>query len=181
VLDFRLLGPLEVVSDGAPIPLQRPQQQALLALLLVRRGETVSTDWLIENLWPTPPAAARPSLQNSISQLRKSLGRDVVVTRPEGYMLAVEAEQTDLGRFERLVTEGRAAEAAAERAAKLREGLALWRGSALAGVPAAALADAEAARLEDLRWTWCPTPLLRIARVSRSVCAATATISCELP
>jgi DNA-binding SARP family transcriptional activator len=152
MLGFRILGPLEIVADGEHVVLPRPKQQELLALLLMRRGETVSTDWLLENLWAgAPPAEARASLQNYVSQLRKALGPDVLVTRAPGYVLAVKPEQTDVGRFERLVEEGCAAERPAERAAKLREGLALWRGSALTEAPQSAFAEVEAARLEELR------------------------------
>ena len=130
MLEFRILGPLEVLADGKPVAL-RKKQRALLTLLLLRAGEVVSTDELIEELWAgRPPATARDALQNYVSQLRKALGSDVIVTRDPGYLLEATPEQTDLGRFEKLVGESRGEDAEA-RAAKLREALGLWRGTPL--------------------------------------------------
>ena len=77
-----------------------------------------------------PPATARDALQNYVSQLRKALGSDVLLTRDPGYLLEATPEQIDLGRFERLLGEARGGDAEA-RAAKLREALGLWRGQPL--------------------------------------------------
>ena len=146
-----MLGPLEVLVDGEPVSLPRKKQRALLALLLLRAGEAVSTDELIEELWAgQPPATAKDALQNYVSQLRKALGAEVIVTRDPGYALEVTAEQTDLGRFERLVAEARGEEANA-CAAKLREALGLWRGPPLADLAYEAFTGLEMARLEELR------------------------------
>ena len=106
--DFRILGPLEVVGDHGSIALGGQKQRALLGLLLMRAGEVVATDRLVDQLWGEhPPKTATTSLQNLVSQLRKLLGPDLLVTRPPGYVLHVEAERVDLGRFERLVAEAR--------------------------------------------------------------------------
>ena len=146
-----MLGPLEVLADGEPVSLPRKKQRALLALLLLRAGEVVSTDELIEELWAgKPPATAKDALQNYVSQLRKALGPEVIVTRDPGYVLEATAEQTDLGRFERLVAEARAEDANA-RAAKLREALGLWRGPPLADLAYESFTGLEVARLEELR------------------------------
>jgi DNA-binding SARP family transcriptional activator len=151
MLEFRILGPLEVVADGEAVSLPRKKQRALLALLLLRAGEAVSTDELIEELWAgKPPVTARDALQNYVSQLRKALGPEVIVTRDPGYLLEATAEQTDLGRFERLVAEARREDAKA-RAEKLREALGLWRGPPLADLAYESFTGLEVARLDELR------------------------------
>ena len=95
VVEFRILGPLEVVDDDRAVMLGGQKQRALLGLLLVRAGQVVSTDKLVEGLWgEEPPKAAKNSLQNLVVQLRKLLGQDALVTRPPGYVLQVESGQT---------------------------------------------------------------------------------------
>ena len=86
MIEFRILGPLEVVADdGEPLVLGAPKQRALLALLLFDAGRAVSTDHLIDALWgEQPPKTAGTSLQNFVSQLRKVLGPDRIVTKPPG-------------------------------------------------------------------------------------------------
>jgi DNA-binding SARP family transcriptional activator len=149
-LEFRILGPLEVSDGGRPIVVGRPRDRALLAALLLRAGEVVSIDRLVDALWgEQPPRTARAALHNSVSALRKLLGPDVVVRRPPGYLLDVSPEQIDLRRFERLVEE--ASGAASADCARLREALALWRGPPLDDVSFEAFAQAEIARLEELR------------------------------
>jgi DNA-binding SARP family transcriptional activator len=92
-VNFRLLGPLEVVEDGRTIPLPRRKSRALLALLLLRANEVVSTDRLVDELWgERPPKTAVASLQNAVSRLRKALGRDLIVSRPPGYELRIEPD-----------------------------------------------------------------------------------------
>ena len=150
MLDFRILGPLEVLA-GAPIAISGRNQRSLLTLLLLRVNETVSAERLINEMWgEQPPKSAAASLQNTVSQLRKLLGPGVLVTRAPGYLLALESDQLDLGRFERLVGTARAA-LPADRARLLREALALWRGPALADSELEFFAQDEARRLEDLR------------------------------
>jgi predicted ATPase/DNA-binding SARP family transcriptional activator len=114
----------------------------------------VSADRLVEDLWgDDPPGNPVNTLQGRVSALRRALGpggAGLVVTRPPGYVLEVEAGQVDAARFERLVAEaGRAAGAAAARL--LEEALGLWRGPALAEFADQPWARAEAARLEELR------------------------------
>ena len=152
MLEFRILGPLEVLADGEPVAL-RKKQRALLTLLLLRAGEVVSTDELIEELWAgRPPATARDALQNYVSQLRKALGPDVLVTREPGYVLEAAPEQTDLARFEQLLGEARGGDAE-KRAAKLRAALGLWRGTPLWDLAYESFTGVEATRLEELRAT----------------------------
>jgi DNA-binding SARP family transcriptional activator len=154
VAGFRLLGPLEAVGDdGGPLALGGQNQRAVLALLLLRANHVVSTDFLIDALWgENPPRTATTSLQNSISALRKLLGPDALVTRAPGYMLVLGDDDLDLTRFERLVAEARALEPE-ERAAKLAEALALWRGDPLSDAGFEPAVEAEIRRLEELRTT----------------------------
>ena len=149
--DFRILGSLEVVGAEGPLTLGGQKQRALLGLLLLHAGEAVSTDRIVDELWSEqPPRTATTSLQNFVSQLRKLLGPDVLVTKPPGYLLRVEPDRLDVARFERLLAEARRAEPD-ERARKLRDALALWRGPPLADLAYETFAQGEIRRLEELR------------------------------
>jgi DNA-binding SARP family transcriptional activator len=151
VVEFRILGPLEVVADGVGIALGGQKQRALLALLLLGRGDVVSTDRLVEELWgEAAPRTAHTSLQNFVSQLRKVLGSDVLETRAPGYRLRISPDQLDAARFERLLAHAREGDAA-RRAKLLREALALWRGPPLADFAYEPFVQDEARRLEELR------------------------------
>lgn len=149
---FRILGPLEVVEDGHPLALGGPRQRALLAILLLRVNQVVSSDRLIDELWgeSAPPTAAK-AVQVYVSKLRKQIGVKKLVTRAPGYMLVLDESELDLSRFERLVAQARLEPARA--AELLREALALWSGAPLADLEYEAFAQAEIARLEELRLT----------------------------
>jgi DNA-binding SARP family transcriptional activator len=149
-LEFRILGLLEVLENGHQVPLGGSKQRALLASLLLHANEVVSRDRLIDELWgASPPETAPTALQVYVSQLRKALGRDLIVTQPPGYLVRVSDGELDLHRFERLVATARG-EAPAEAARLLREGLALWRGAPLAELDDS-VGRAERARLEEQR------------------------------
>ena len=151
-VEFRILGPLEVVEHGRPLALGGVRQRALLALLLTRANEVVSTDRLIDELWgDRAPKTAGNALQYHVSRLRKLLAPgDAIVTMHPGYMVRVGPDELDLLCFERLVEEGQ--RSPPEGAAKLlREALALWRGPALADVAHESFAQGEILRLEELR------------------------------
>ena len=149
--EFRILGPLEVSIDDRTVPLGGQKQRALLAILLVDAGHVVSTDRLVNALWgENPPRTAVTSLQNFISQLRKLLGPETLETKAPGYRLQVGAGELDLDRFRSLV-EGARAAPVEERSARLREALALWRGTALADFAFEAWATNEIGRLAELR------------------------------
>jgi DNA-binding SARP family transcriptional activator len=151
VMEFRILGPLEVQIDGAALPLRGSKQRALLAALLLRANRVVSSEQLIDELWgEQPPDTAPNTLQVYVSNLRKTLGRDVVVTQPPGYLVRAGVDELDAVRFERLVAESHDLPAA-EAAPRLREALALWRGPALADFAYEPFAQTEIARLEELR------------------------------
>jgi DNA-binding SARP family transcriptional activator/tetratricopeptide (TPR) repeat protein len=159
-LEFRILGPLEVYSEGHPVPLRGVRQRALLAILLLNAGEAVSTDRLIDLLWgEAPPEGARKALSVRISQLRKRLdpaGRAerAIVTRAPGYAIDVGPEQLDLTRFEHLTAAGREALGAGDpmtASERLSAALGLWRGAPLADFAFEPFAQADIARLEELR------------------------------
>src|SRR5262249_62319495 len=106
-VEFRVLGALEVYEEGRAISLGGARQRALLAILLTRVNEVVSADRLIDQLWgEQPPRTPLNALQYLVSQLRKALGADRIVTRPPGYAIRVEPGELDLERFERLTMEG---------------------------------------------------------------------------
>jgi YVTN family beta-propeller protein len=159
MIDYRILGPLEVSADGRVIEVGGPRLRALLVVLLLRANEPVPRDVLVHELWgEQPPAGAQHSLDVYVSRLRKSLDTaangPVVVTRPGAYSLRLAEEQLDAHRFERLVAEGKAALGANEpgqAAAALRAALTLWRGPALADLVNGHGPRVEAARLEELR------------------------------
>jgi DNA-binding SARP family transcriptional activator len=146
------LGPLEVVEHGHALPLGGARQRTLLALLLTRPNEVVSTDRLIDELWGArPPRTAANALQYHVSQLRKALApHDAIATQEPGYLIRVGPDELDLFRFEALVRDAQQAppELAAQR---LRDALDLWRGPALAELAHESFAQIEIPRLEELR------------------------------
>jgi WD40 repeat protein/DNA-binding SARP family transcriptional activator len=156
-LDFRLLGPLEVVGDsGRGVSIGKGRQRALLALLILRANELVATDRLVEELWgESPPPTAQRMLHNQVSALRSALGRNGrLETLGSAYRLNVDPGERDVDRFEELLASGRARmetdpEGAAER---FRQALELWRGPPLADLFYEPFAQTEIARLEERRW-----------------------------
>jgi YVTN family beta-propeller protein len=157
-MDFRILGPLEVLDEERVLDVGGGKQRAVLALLLLHPNEVVSSDRLVEGLWPVdPPPSAAKIVQAHISRLRKALdgaGEGVLLTRGRGYVLRVAPGELDRDRFEALLEQGRAALAAdqAERAERtLRDALALWRGPPLADFAYDSFAQEEIGRLEELQ------------------------------
>ncbi|WP_422771084.1 BTAD domain-containing putative transcriptional regulator [Plantactinospora sp. WMMC1484] len=156
---LRVLGPIEADVHGQQIDLGGPKQRAALALLVIGRGEAVSIDRLIEQLWRgEPPPRAIASLQAFVSNLRRLLEPDrprrapatVLVTVPPGYALRLPEEAVDAWRFERAVRQAREAPPGQARQL-LDEALGWWRGAAYAEVADEAWAAAEIARLTELR------------------------------
>jgi DNA-binding SARP family transcriptional activator len=155
---FRILGPVEAWTGTGWAEISAPKQRSLLATLLVYPGQPVSTDVLSEEVWPDgPPARAANLLSVYVHHLRKLIGDGegrVLVTRAPGYQVVLSVGELDVGQFTRRVAVGRQALADGEpsRAVELlTEALELWRGQALADVPATALIAAEAGRLEESR------------------------------
>jgi len=161
-VDIRLLGSLEVgATDVADLgaPLGGPRQRTLLGLLALRAPHVVSASALIDGIWgEDPPPSAGKTLQAHVAYLRRSLaaaGLDgLIVTRPPGYSLAVDAGHVDAHRFVDLVQRGRASIAAGALATgvdTLRAATDLWRGEVLADCPIAEWAQAEAVALQETR------------------------------
>jgi DNA-binding SARP family transcriptional activator/DNA-binding beta-propeller fold protein YncE len=159
-VEYRILGPLEVVDEGEPVPLGRLKERLVLAVLLLHANEFVSRERLIDELWgESPPATARKAVNVYVSQLRKALtrnGRDPIATADGGYRLEVDADELDLAHLRQLLASARERAAAGEldAAAKLlREALALWRGATLAGLLLESHGRGEVAQLDELRLT----------------------------
>jgi DNA-binding SARP family transcriptional activator/pimeloyl-ACP methyl ester carboxylesterase len=158
-VEFGVLGPLEVTAGGRTLELAGSRTRAVLAVLLVHANQVVSSDRLIEELWPGHPAGkAADSLQVRISELRKALRSageaERLATRSPGYLLRVTPGELDARQFEKLAAAGNAALAASDAATaaqRLDQALDLWRGPALAGLEAVPSVRAEAGRLEEER------------------------------
>jgi predicted ATPase/DNA-binding SARP family transcriptional activator len=153
-VEFRLLGPVEVVGESGAVALGGPKQRALLAELLLRRGSAVPRERLVDALWgDRPPASAISSLQVYVHGLRRAVGADRLETRGNAYRVRVEPEERDVARFERHLADARDALAGGTpgHADELLAGaLALWRGDALADLGDSPV-RAAAVTLEDLR------------------------------
>ncbi|HEX4733261.1 MAG TPA: BTAD domain-containing putative transcriptional regulator, partial [Thermoleophilaceae bacterium] len=153
-LIFRLLGPVEALRGDVPIELGGPLQRALLGCLLLRVGEVVSRERLIDDLWDeAPPSGAGRALETKVSRLRAALGSGALIAaRAGGYVIEVTPESIDAEQFARLTAE--AAKLRADDPAPARtlfaEAVALWNGEALGGVPDDLL-RAERGRLEERR------------------------------
>ena len=140
-VEFRILGPLEVVDAGEVVDVGAGKQRALLAALLLAPNRSVSKDDLIEALWgERPTETASKGLHVYISHLRKAVGRDRILTHAHGYELRTQPGELDLERFQTLVADRR-----------LDEALALWRGQPLADFAYEPFAQSEIARLSELR------------------------------
>ncbi len=154
---FGILGPLEVADEGGrALVLGGRRQRSVLAILLLHANEVVARDRLIEELWSgRPPASAATSLHAHVSRLRRALGEDRrIVTAGGGYLIRVADGELDRDRFERLAEEGGAAISAGDwglASGRLREALSLWRGPPLSDFRYESFAQAEIARLEELR------------------------------
>ncbi|NYH41857.1 DNA-binding SARP family transcriptional activator [Micromonospora jinlongensis] len=155
---------MEIITDsGTSIPLGTSKISQVLALLVARAGEVVSVDTLVEELWgDRPPKSALTTLQTYVYHARRMFAqnrltdsdRNVLLTRPPGYLLDASVDETDATRFQRLLrqgTESLHAERWEEASEQLRDALALFRGSAFASVSMGTVLSAHAANLEELR------------------------------
>jgi DNA-binding SARP family transcriptional activator len=162
-MEFRILGPLEVWDGRTLLPIPHaPRQRTLLVALLLRANQAVSVEWLTRQVWGSdPPASARVTLQNHVRRLRQivhpvnryPLFRELLVTRPPGYVFELRPDQLDLHVFHRLTAEARQwMDDNPDYAAQLlRKALGLWRGRPLADVDSESLVRNEVPRLEELR------------------------------
>jgi WD40 repeat protein/DNA-binding SARP family transcriptional activator len=156
-MDFRVLGPLEVLSDHGPVELKGRKPRAVLAYLLLHPNELVSWERVADAVWgeDVSGGSRKAVVQVNVSRIRKALGdAEVLATKGAFYELRVRPGELDTERFERSVEDGREALAAGDpesAAAHLREGLALWRGAPFADLTFEAFAQADIARLEEQR------------------------------
>jgi predicted ATPase/DNA-binding SARP family transcriptional activator len=155
VLEFRILGPLEVLRDGEPLRLGGPKQRATLAILLLGANRVVSVERLADDLYAgAPPATSVTQVQRQVSDLRRILGADTIETRPPGYVLRVDREALDLDRFEGWTRDAIEAlgRSEPEVAARLfHRALDLWRGAPLADLTYESFAQSAITHLEELR------------------------------
>ncbi|MEV6348675.1 BTAD domain-containing putative transcriptional regulator [Actinoplanes sp. NPDC051851] len=135
--EFRLLGPIRALRDGAEVALGSPQQRSTLAVLLLRRRELATLEELIDAVWgDEPPRAAVNTIRTYVSRLRRLLGADVITSAAGGYQLRVPAETIDVVRFQQHIERARTARHRGEAdlaATELHGALRLRRGLALAG------------------------------------------------
>src|SRR6184192_2349930 len=157
-MEFRILGPLEVVEDGEPVALGTLKERLVLGVLLLHANEFVSRERLIDDLWgEAPPPTARQAVNVYLSKLRKALGRagaDPIATASGGYRLHVDPERLDASRMQALVVSARESVSKGElehAAERFREALALWRGPPLAGLQLESRGRDEVAQLDELR------------------------------
>jgi DNA-binding SARP family transcriptional activator len=150
-VEFRILGPLEVIGPDGPLLLRGAKRRGLLAFLLVQRGQVISSDRLVEALGDGETGSgALGTIQTYLSQLRKILPQvgGELVTQPSGYVFDVPDDAVDAARFEAMV---RAASAEPDSGGRLRlldGALGLWRGAAL----------------EEFAWPWALTERARLER-----------------
>jgi predicted ATPase/DNA-binding SARP family transcriptional activator len=153
-MEYRVLGPLEVLDEsGQKVSLGGAMQQSVLASLLLRAGQTVALDRLVDVLWEEPPETAAKTVQVYVSRLRHQLPQGAIASRAGGYALLLNGGRLDLRAFEEAADKGRFALASGaydDAARLLRTALEFWRGPALAGLPSDALRR-EGDRLEELR------------------------------
>lgn len=157
VVEYRILGSVEVADGGLTKDLGGHRERTLLAQLLLSAGQVVSADRLAEDLWAgDPPPHSTATLRVYVSRLRRALGPGSagLVTQPPGYRMALQPGQLDAHRFEALTAQARADLAAGRpeaAAARLRQALGLWRGPALSDVADFSFARSDVVRLEEAR------------------------------
>ncbi|MFF5232858.1 BTAD domain-containing putative transcriptional regulator [Dactylosporangium sp. NPDC000521] len=182
-MEFRILGPLEVVAAGRAVPLGGPKPRAVLATLLLDADQVVSVDRLIDGVWgEDPPPSATNALQTYLSRLRRVLGPETLERHHRGYRIAICARQIDAQRFEQGVALGRET-LTADPAVTLHSvdaALTLWRGPALMDLADDPAAQAEITRLTELRQVAAELrvdALLALDRTAEAVAAASALVA----
>jgi len=157
-VEFRILGPLEVVEDGNPVALGTLKERLVLGVLLLHANGFVSRERLLDDLWgEAPPPTARKAVNVYLSKVRKSLsvaGADPITTASGGYRLNVGTQSLDASRMQVLVGSARERIAQGElegAAQELQEALSLWRGPTLAGLQLESRGHDEVAQLDELR------------------------------
>lgn len=160
-MQFNVLGPLRVVSDGVSLPMGGPKKRAVVGYLLLHANEVVATSQMIKVIWPGgAPSTARKMVQNTVSWIRNLFAERnlapscALLTHSPGYLLRVDENMVDLFRFERLARAGREALADgryAEATGTLRKAVNLWRGPVLADLTDAGITWPRLASLQEER------------------------------
>ena len=153
-IQFGLLGPLIAAPEGAPVPIGSSRQRTILGILLVNANQVVVTDRMIDLVWEGgPPRSARSALQVHISHLRTALGRDLIVTTPNGYKIDLPRAALDFTVYEDLFEQARtvAGDDPEKAVSLLRDAIGLWRGQPLLDFAFESWAQPEIRRMEELR------------------------------
>ncbi|WBB79711.1 AfsR/SARP family transcriptional regulator [Micromonospora sp. WMMD882] len=183
-MEYRILGSTEVTEGGRSLAVGGPKPRRALAALLLEAGRVVPVESLVDAVWgDEPPRSAVNALQTYVSRLRRVLGAGTLCRHRAGYRLTADPDLIDARRFERLLAAGRAALAGGDPRVghrRVEEALGLWRGPALLDVGDAPFAQAEIARLTELRLVAAETRVearLALGDVSGSVAAARALVA----
>lgn len=160
-MEFRILGPIQVLDHERKVDLGPPQQRALLALLIINANRVVTTDRILHELWGDSALGKENALWVYVSRLRSALEPDrtdrgqssVLITRDHGYSLTVDPASIDGVQFERATEKGRSLirDDPAAASQVLARGLEMWRGSAYEEYAYRDFAHLEIVRLESLR------------------------------
>lgn len=145
-IEYRVLGPIEIVVDGETLPVGGRTAMALTAALVIGADHAIPDDYLVHVMWgDEPPATATASLHSHLSRLRAVVGHDAIRGHEGSHRLVAAAGQIDACRFERgLKRAGERLASDPESALdEVRSAIRLWRGP-----PFGDLADAEFCRLE---------------------------------
>lgn len=179
----QLLGPVQVLRDGAEVDLGGPKQLAVLVALALAAGRACSATELTTALWghDVPPSAPG-TLRAYVSRLRSRLPPGTVGRSAAGWQLSVRREDVDALRFQDLLAEADDAEPGRRRAL-LEEALTLWSGPPLSGLDRVPVAVAHSERLVDLHASAVERLLaLRLAAGERrEVVREAAALAAELP
>lgn len=159
IVEFRLLGPLEVRVGEMALAVGGARRRAVLAALAFRANKVVGVSDIVAAAWRVPPASVDSNVRTYLAALRRVLrepagARPRLATVPDGYRLSVHPEELDLVAFEKLAHRiGEAARrgALADVVESSEQALRMWRGTPLAGLPVGAILEAERVRLEGLR------------------------------
>lgn len=161
-----VLGQLSLQRDEVTLTPTAPKLRRVLALLLLQANQVVPVSGFFRELWEDdPPPSALTTLQTYILHLRRLIdslprdplgrtARDILVTRPGGYMFRVRPGELDLHIYNKLTAQGRNALADGDcstAADAFSAALALWHGPALVDVQVGRLLELEAIRLEQSR------------------------------
>jgi DNA-binding SARP family transcriptional activator/Tfp pilus assembly protein PilF len=138
-VEFNILGRTRLSVNGGPVELGPANQRRLLALLLLRVGQPVPVDLIVDQLWPgRSREEVRGGLHSLVSRLRTVLKRAGVPCElthaGNAYRLELDAQLIDYHRFRKQAEAGRAAAHVGDHALAsrlLREAIGLWHGRPL--------------------------------------------------